>query len=178
MSRFSTISKKTAQLAAIGLTGLILGLSGCGGSDGAQGPAGAAGPQGPAGNDGVGAPVFDLSNPSDVADMIADGNRLVVEITGATIASPPVINFTVADSKGVPVVGIDGSSTRYTLVKLVPGTGNRFGYWQSYINQFETADGGGEEVLEKALQATYERGSADRFVDNGDGSYTVWKKEE
>ncbi|MDH3400357.1 MAG: OmcA/MtrC family decaheme c-type cytochrome [Chromatiales bacterium] len=172
MSRLSTISRKTAQLAAIGLTGLILVISGCGGSDGAQGPAGDTGQQGPAGADGIGAPIIDISNSSDLADLIEDGNRLVVEITAATIASPPVIHFTVTDSNGVPVIGIDGDATRYTLVKLVPGTGNRFGYWQSYINQFETADGGGEEVLEKALQATYESGSVDRFVDNGDGSYT------
>lgn len=171
MSRLSTLSRKTAQLAAIGMAGLILGLSGCGGSDGAQGPAGATGPQGPTGP-GASDPVVDLSNSATVEALIASGNRLVVEITDATIASPPVINFTVADSNGVPVIGVDGDTTRFTLVKLVPGTGNRFGYWKSYINSFETADGGGEEVLAKALQATYERGSAARFEDHGNGTYT------
>ena len=77
MSRFSTLSRISAQWAAIGITGLMLGLSGCGsdGSDGATGPAGAPGPVGP-----PGPPVsniIDYSDPGAVAALVAHGDRLV-----------------------------------------------------------------------------------------------------
>jgi OmcA/MtrC family decaheme c-type cytochrome len=175
MSRFSTLGRKSAQLAAIGITGLILGLSGCGsdGSDGAQGPAGATGPTGPtgpAGPPGTGTPTsFDYNIPSDVAALVADGNRLLAEITSATIASPPVVTFTLADAYGRPIRGFSAGNTRYSLGKLLPNSGNEFGGWRSYINSLATSADG---ALPQALQATTETGSADRFVDNGDGSYT------
>jgi OmcA/MtrC family decaheme c-type cytochrome len=171
MSRFSTLSRKTAQLAAIGITGLLLGLSGCGsdGSDGepgAAGPTGPTGPTGPAGPPGTGTPTsFDYNIPSDVAALVADGNRLVAEITSVTIASPPVVTFTLSDAYGRPITGFDGANTRFTLAKLLPNSGNEFGGWQSYINATNSPD---------VMESTYEGRTNDptRFVDNGDGSYT------
>lgn len=174
MSRFSTISRKSAQMAAVGLTGLMLGLAGCG-SDGSDGAAGATGPQGPQGPQGpagtVPAPTLDYSNATVVAELIEDRNRLVAEITDASIASPPVVSFKVTDSNGVAVTGI-GSAMRFTLAKLVPGSGNEFGGWVNYINHFEEADSADPDVLAKALQAEYERATADQVVDHGDGTYT------
>ena len=172
MSRFSTLSRISAQWAAIGITGLMLGLSGCGsdGSDGATGPAGAPGPVGP-----PGPPVsniIDYSDPGAVAALVAQGDRLVAEITTATIASPPVVTFTLATADGKPIVGFTAGNTRYALAKLLPVSGNEFGGWQSYINRFETSDGTDPDALPQALQATTEAGNAARFVDNGNGSYT------
>ncbi len=81
MSRFSTLSRISAQWAAIGITGLMLGLSGCGsdGSDGATGPAGAPGPVGPPGPPAATSSI--TADPSAVAALVAQGDRLVAEIT-------------------------------------------------------------------------------------------------
>ncbi|MCJ7558022.1 MAG: OmcA/MtrC family decaheme c-type cytochrome [Gammaproteobacteria bacterium] len=172
MFRFSTLSRISAQFAAIGLTGLLLGLSGCGsdGDDGATGPAGDPGPVGPPGSPVSG--IIDYTDPSAVAALVAQGNRLVAEITTATIASPPVVTFTLATADGKAIAGFAASNTRYALAKLLPGSGNEFGGWQSYINRFETTDGTAPDALPQALQATTETGNAARFVDNGNGSYT------
>ena len=86
---------RASRLVVLCLLGLTVGLAGCDGSDGAQGPAGPAGsagpqgpqgPSGPPGQDGsTPAVVADFADADTVAALIEDGERLVAEITSATI---------------------------------------------------------------------------------------------
>jgi len=82
-----------------------------GGDDGAAGAAGPAGPAGPPG------PPGDAGPPVDTSVPIGDGSALTAEeievfgkleatITGVTVSSPPVVDFTVLDANGNPAVGL------------------------------------------------------------------------
>ena len=68
-----------------------------------------------------------------------------VAVTGVTIASPPVVSFTVTDAFGKAVVGL-GNTTKangakfasypnlsFSLAKLVPGASGSPSKWVSYI---------------------------------------------
>lgn len=179
-NRFFGLS--ASRLVALCLLGLSVALAGCDGSDGAQGPAGPAGaagpqgptgPQGPAGQDGsTPTAVVDFADADTVAALVEDGERLVAEITSATIASPPVVEFSVALADGTPVINLFvDNDARFTLAKLSADTAATFGGWRSYINRLST--GGESDALPQALQATYERASSGGTLDDhGDGTYT------
>jgi len=128
------------RLAAVGVLAAV--LAACGGSDGAtgatgpqgpQGDPGATGPQGPAG---VGALATVPSNTAPATTAAAAAWQALaptVTVTGVTIASPPVVSFSVKDVNGSPVVGLgnrtQASTARvsslanlsFTIAKLVPG---------------------------------------------------------
>jgi OmcA/MtrC family decaheme c-type cytochrome len=168
-----------SPLLALCLIAFTLGVAGCSGSDGAQGPAGPAGaagpqgPQGPTGSDGTPPPaVADFADADTVEALIESGERLVAEITSATIASPPVVEFSVALSDGTPVINLFvDNDARFTLAKLSADGTFTFGGWRSYINRLATGVEG--DALAQALQATYERASeGGELVDNEDGTYT------
>ena len=99
-----------------------------------------------------------IGNGEDLTEEeIAEIGRLVATIDSVEIASPPVVSFTVTDSQGNPAVGLSGEVTWFTAAKLVPGDASFNGglsYWQSYVNQYEVADGEAPDVLEQSLQAT------------------------
>ncbi len=164
---------------------LALGFAGCEGDDGSTGPAG---PAGPAGADGAdGADGQDLT----AVITIGDGSALTEEeieklgklqatITGVTVASPPVVSFTVTDANGDPALGIDGGTTWFTFAKLVPNSDPNVNgglpYWQSYVNRTEdvanNAAGRGSDVLDLAVQATTDAAfSGGTLVELGDGNY-------
>ena len=132
----------------------ILGLAGCGA--GIPGPVGPPGPPGEA--------IIDLGTASaeDLAQVDVQS-----EITGVTIASPPVIEFSVTAADGTPIVGIadlweeDSRFVRFTITKLVPGTNGDASSWVAYTRD-ETGDG--------STAPDYDTGSS--LVDNGDGTYT------
>jgi OmcA/MtrC family decaheme c-type cytochrome len=100
-----------------------------------------------------------------------------VTVTGVSIASPPVVSFTVTDGAGRPVVGL-GNTTKsatatvaslpnlaFALAKLVPGTAGSPSKWVSYIVT---------TVPTTTTAAAPTRPSTDNtgtLVDNGDGSY-------
>jgi OmcA/MtrC family decaheme c-type cytochrome len=105
--------------------------------------------------------------------MIGDGSALTAEeieqlgklqatITNVTVASPPVVDFTVTDEYGNPAEGIASGYVWFTFAKLVPNTDPTINgglpYWQSYVNRSEdvanNADGRGSDVLDLAVQAT------------------------
>ncbi|MCA9253670.1 MAG: hypothetical protein KDA54_21290, partial [Phycisphaerales bacterium] len=96
---------------------------------------------GPAGPPGVA--VIDIGD--SPADALA---KLDVrsEITGVTIASPPVVDFTVMTAGGTPVTGIgaywedDDRFVRFTLTKLVPGEDGDPNGWVAYTRD-TTNDG-------------------------------------
>lgn len=143
---------KAKRLLLVALLALSVALAGCEGDDGSQGPQGPAGPSG-----GV---VVDASTAS--ATTLAEID-VQSEITSVTIASPPVVNFTLKDSNGRGITGLaalkenDARFIRFTLVKLVPGTNGNPDSWVSYVRD---ADG----------LPTYD--NAGPLVDHGDGSYT------
>ncbi|MEO8078903.1 MAG: hypothetical protein ABI641_00140, partial [Caldimonas sp.] len=122
-------------------------LFGCGGGGGSSGPAGPAGidgapgAPGPAGSPGTGSAAATTIG----SNMLTNANAITanaavwaaleptVTITSVTIASPPVVNFTVIDGFGKPVVGLGNTAKpanatvasypnlAFALAKLVPG---------------------------------------------------------
>ena len=134
-------------LAAVSV--LTFALSGCSGSDGGAGPAGA-----PGATVGVTSP--------------ATATALTMAITGATVDSPPVVNFTVTDQNGVPVAGLVDTDLRFNIAKLVPGTNGDPSKWQNYINR---ASGGAVQGSQerKTTTAGYRWGT---LIDNKNGTYT------
>ncbi|GJM24494.1 MAG: hypothetical protein DHS20C16_09090 [Phycisphaerae bacterium] len=153
-SRIAWTNFLPAVLAVLGLS-----IAGCGnGVPGPQGPQGEPGPAGPAGQ-----AVVDLGTASD--DDFA-GMEVQSEITGVTIASPPVVNFTVTTASGTPITGIgalwedSNRFVRFTLTKLVAGTNGDPSTWVAYTRD-TTNDG--------STPPDYDTGSS--LVDNGDGTY-------
>ena len=122
-------------------------LAGCDGDDGA------AGPQGEPGTGVV---------PKSAA------TELAISITGVTINSAPVVNFTVSNEDGFPVGGLSTSDLRFTLAKLIPGTNGSPSAWQSYV--VTTEDPGVGPGTESTLQATRDQNGT--LVDNLNGTYT------
>jgi len=181
-----------AMLAACGGNGDTgpQGPNGPAGPTGPTGPAGPAGPTGPAGPAGpsgppgtVGATFFvgsnSLTNASAIAVNAAAWEALEpsVTINSVTIASPPVVNFTVKDGFGRGVTGL-GNTTKsatatlpslpnlsFALAKLVPGTNGGPSKWVSYIVT---------TVPTTTAAAAPTRPTTDNtgtLVDNGDGTY-------
>ena len=157
----------------LGLTVVVLGLAciglpGCGsGSDGLPGAPGADGPQGPPGPSGPpgpeGPPAGNVVNLNTMSEEALSGLGVECMVTGVTIASPPVVTFTVLTDGGVPVVGIgqqwnaSHNFVRFTLAKLVPGTDGNADSWVCYTRSASSG------------APTYDSGAS--LVDNGDGSY-------
>ena len=175
---------------------LAISLAGCGGGD--SGPAGPAGPPGPPGAAGPpGTPGTGTPPPSGASGTFNVGSNTLtdaaaiqanadawaaltptVTITGVTIASPPVVSFTVIDGFGRPVVGLGNTSKSSTatvasypnlsfaIAKLVPGLVGSPSKWVSYVVT---------SVPSTTSAAAPSRPSTDNtgtLVDNGDGSYT------
>jgi OmcA/MtrC family decaheme c-type cytochrome len=143
---------KGKTLLLVALLALAVALAGCEGDDGSQGPQGPAGPPGGA--------VVDASTAS--ATTLAEID-VQSEITSVTIASPPVVKFTLKDSNGRGITGLAALNAsnpgfvRFNLAKLVPGTNGDPDSWVSYVR-----DSAG-------LPTTERTGT---LVDHGDGSYT------
>lgn len=149
------LSRKRVLLHVISVVA-IMALVGC--SDGDTGPAGPAGPPGPPGSPAP-PPVVEAS----------DAATIEAEITGVTVSSPPVVDFTLQTASGTPVVNLAASAISFKVAKLVPGTDGNASAWQSYLNVIEQPGVG--PGTEAKAQATTERGSSGTLVDNGDGSY-------
>ncbi len=99
-------------------------------------------------------------------DVLAELDVLS-EITSITIASPPVVEFSMATENGTPITGVgalwedDNRFVRFTLTKLVPAANgepsDRISYTRDTTNDGSTAP-------------DYDTGSS--LVDHGDGTYT------
>ena len=140
---------------------LGLGFAGCG-SEGPPGPPGPPGPEGPPGEPGE--PIVDLGTAPEEVVAALDVQS---EVTGVTIASPPVIDFSVTTANGTPITGIgalweeSNRYVRFTLTKLVPGANGDPNNWVAYTRD-TTNDG--------STPPDYDTGSS--LVDHGDGTYT------
>ncbi len=175
-------------------------LPGCGGSDsGAAGPTGApggAGPAGPTGSAGpAGAPggamVRVASNAAPASDAaIAAWTALAPQatVTSVSISSPPVVQFTVTDANGAPVVGLGNVSRNatatnpatlpgltnlaFSLAKLVPGANGNPSKWVSYIvTTVPTYKGPTDTAVNPPVPQRPGTDNTGTLVDNGDGSY-------
>ena len=131
---------------AIVFTFITFLLVGCQGDDGAQGP------------------------PGTPATSITDtATSLTMTISGVTVNSPPVVNFSVAAENGKGFVGLTTNDLRFLIAKLIPASNGDPSKWQNYIvtTQNGTAMGA---PLAKAVQGTRENNGT--LVDHGDGTYT------
>jgi len=130
---------------------LAFALVGCGGGSGG-GAGSAAAPAGPAGAT------------SDVAALTA-ATALNTSVTGVSINSPPVVNFTVTNQAGVGMAGLTAADLRFNIAKLVPGSNGGPSNWQNYINR----------AVDGAVQGAQERSAAGyafgTLANNGNGSY-------
>lgn len=182
---------------------LAVAIAGCGG-----GSDGAAGAAGPAGADGApGAPGVDLTAQVNVGSNTVAATPTAtaawqalapqVTVTGVTIASPPVVSFTVKDAAGKAVVGLGNKSQGtasnsstvaaltnlgFTLAKLVPGTNGNPSKWVSYnvVRPVTVAEKAGtiganascDSATAPTWCGTYPTTDTQgTLVDNGDGSY-------
>lgn len=183
-------------LIRLGLTALVASaLFGCGGgSDGVNG-ATVTVPVSPATT--ASTVASNGSTPSSASVQAWRSMQPDITITGVSIASPPVVRFTVRDANGAAVVGLGNTSKgtsgtassvaaltnlRFTLAKLVPGNGTEPSKWVSYLVLKPPTNA--QAVAGSALAAT-DSCTADRkwcgtypttdsegtLVDNKDGTY-------
>ncbi len=164
------------------LTGAALLLAACSTQTGPAGPPGTPGPPGPSGPPGSNTPTVSVpSNATPATDASAAAWAALsmnVTVTGVTINSPPVVNFTVKDDSGVPVTGLGNTSKgstatvaglsnlAFSIAKLVPGMDGSPSQWVSYVVT---------SVPTTSSAATPSRPSTDNtgtLVDHGDGTYT------
>jgi OmcA/MtrC family decaheme c-type cytochrome len=125
-------------------------LAGCAGDDGSNGEDGEPGPPGPG--------------------TTSEATSLAFAVDAITIASPPVVEFTLTNEDGVRFTGLAQGQIRFTLVKLVPGVDGAPDAWQSYINTTQTKGAGEWGAGGSAIQATSDRNGT--LVNNLDGTYT------
>ncbi len=186
MNRFQKMFKGSWALLLASF--LLLGLAGCEGDDGAQGPAGPPGQDGQDGAAGPPGPEGPPGPPGPGPISIGDGEALTAEeieilgqleatITNVTIASPPVVEFTVVDQNGDPALGLAEGVVNFTFAKLVPAdpaANGGIAYWQSYVNRVEEAgperfNPNPPDFLDQAVQATTDtQGTLEEL---GDGNY-------
>ncbi len=146
------VGRRTVSLRVYAL--VVLGLAACEGDDGPPGPAGPAGPPGP---------------PPPVS--IGNAGEINAAISNVTISSPPVVEFSLSDETGRPIIGLPESSISFAIARLVPGQNGDPSYWESYVTRVENADGNAPDVLASAVQAATENGANGSLQDNNDGSY-------
>ena len=172
---------KSKQWKKIGIILLFLAvaafaLSGCSGSDGSPGATGATGPQGPQGPQGPAGPgaITDASTMS-VEEVGTALQSSTVTLDSITIASAPVVKFTIKDSKGNGIAGLRKYTTaavpsleyvKFNIAKLVPGVNGSPSKWVNYIVTTAVAPPASPAYLYPAYD------SQGTLVDNGGGSYT------
>lgn len=125
-------------------------LAGCSGDDGSDGADGQPGPPGPG--------------------TTSEAASLTFALDDITIASPPVVNFTLTNEDGVRFTGLASGQIRFTLAKLVPGANGAPSAWQNYINRTETKGAGDWGAGGTAIQGNSE--SDGTLLNNLDGTYT------
>ncbi len=164
-------------LAAIALSGCSSGSDGAAGAVGATGATGATGPAGPAGAAaGTDAAVM------STATMAALNPTVTVE--SVTIASPPVVKFTLKDANGNGIKGLGFSSQTATatvptlsyfsfnMAKLVPAAAGAPSKWVSYLVTTVPTKNATTGVVTASVPTRPSTDAQGTLVDNGNGSYT------
>src|SRR5678815_2241574 len=111
--------------AAVTVAALAL-LAGCKGDTGPEGPAGPPGPPGSGGDGGTGGAVINIppnsQAPTSASSAAWAALQPQVTVQSVTISSAPVVNFTVTDAAGSPIVGLGNTSQSATAT--LPGYTN------------------------------------------------------
>ena len=97
------------------------------------------------------------------ASTTPPATSLNITIDSVTIASPPVVQFTVTGADGVGFTGLTGNDLRFNIAKLIPDIPTR---WQDYI--VRASDGASQGSQERRRDG-YPWGT---LADHGDGTYT------
>jgi len=122
---------------------LLMLLAGCSdGKDGKQGP--------------PGTPGSSISSTATVLNFA---------INSVTIASPPVVNFTVTNENGSGFTGLTDGDLRFNISKLIPGSNGDPSRWQNYIER----SNGGMQASQERNRNGYPWGT---LTNHGDGTYT------
>lgn len=181
---------------------MVAALAGCGGGSdgatGATGPQGPAGAQGPAGSNAVVTTNVGSNATAATAAAAAAWKALApqVTVTGVTVASAPVVTFTVKDAAGNAVVGLGNKAQSssatvanltnlgFTLAKLVPAANGEPSKWVSYniLKPVTVAQAAGTISAADSCNKTATAAATwcgtfpttdtqGTLVDNGDGSY-------
>ena len=153
------ISSFCGRLQALALCCAL--LAGC---EGDTGPAGATGPPGPPGTAGPPGPPSGGSSGIPIGS-VQDKERITAEILGVTVPTgggAPVVTFRLTNDLTQGLKGLLPGDTRFTIAQLRPGVAGASSEWQSYVTKLDGT----------AVQGTTETPTADRFVDNGDGTYS------
>ncbi|MET0986355.1 MAG: OmcA/MtrC family decaheme c-type cytochrome, partial [Steroidobacteraceae bacterium] len=150
--------RRIAGLLALVCTCAAL-LSACEGDTGDAGPAGPAGPPGAAGP-----PPSSSGSGGIPISSVVDKDRIDAEITNVTVPAgggAPVVDFKLTNDLTQGLKGLPPGDVRFTIAQLRPGTAGGSSAWQSYITKTDGSE----------LQATTETATAERLIDNGDGTY-------
>jgi OmcA/MtrC family decaheme c-type cytochrome len=132
----------------------VLALSACGGGGGGGGSSSSGGGS----NNNAGGVACSTAG----CVNINNASSIDAQISGASVGSPPVIEFRLRDDNGNPIINLPPSAISFTFAKLMPGTDGNASAWQSYVNRLDNG----------AVQATTESGASGILVDHGDGTYT------
>ena len=114
---------------------VLLVLAGCGGGGGGGG-GGSGGDQG-------------TPPPPSTSTSATELN---ITIDSVTIASPPVVEFTVTNEDGVGFTGLTDGDLRFNIAKLMPGVNGDPSQWQNYIVR---ASGGAMQGSQERLRSGY-----------------------
>ncbi len=166
---------------------VLIALSGCGGGNDGGGLAAPAPPPalpstGTAPSQAIAAAATNPANDTSINSSSAFKVLQDSGVAAVTVASAPVVNFTVF-SDGAVKQGLTLSNVSFAIAKLVPGTNGEIDQWQSYVVRTETTTGsnavgsgpGGTPVLPSAIQASTDpkpTGQANQLVFNPNGYYT------
>ena len=146
------LAPKVVFLRGLAASLLALALAGCGGGSG--GGSGTAGAPGASGATAGGAPALTAST------------ALSMTITGVSINSQPVVNFTVTNQAGDGMTGLAATDLGFNIAKLAPGSNGGPSTWQNYINR---ANAGAVQGSQERSAAGYAFGTLLNF---GNGSYS------
>jgi OmcA/MtrC family decaheme c-type cytochrome len=145
-----------------------IGMAGCSGDDGNNGAAGPTGPSGGAGPTGPTGPSGPAGQPAAVP--ISEASDIILTINSATIAAgtnKATVVFTLKDSLGRPLSGLQGPNVRATIAKLIPAAGTVSSQYRSYIATANNPDATATPVppaTPAAEQKATWYATTDRFV--------------
>jgi len=145
----------------------VAALAGCGGGDGTDGVDGVDGVDGADGADGI-TPGLVYNVPAMTATDWAN-LTLTGTVDNVTVASPPVVQFSVKGPNNKAVVGLTTAQVAFTIAKLVPASNGEPSHWVNYIVATPSS------LTDPLCPGTLGKPTNDStgtLVDHNDGTYT------
>lgn len=111
--------------------------------------------------------------PQDPSGLLTrTATQLNVSVTGVTINSAPVVDFTVRNEFGDGFVGLPLANLNFTIAKLIPSANGNPSRWQNYINKSVNPGAGALPGATAQVQAGTDNKANGKLVDHGNGNYT------